>query len=379
MCSGVLLVGATGHLGGLIASGILAEGEGTIVVPMRDPGKQSEMVAQIRDELCREGVLGDIDLGRLVVVPLPAHGRFHELDETLVRFGVEEIVHCAGSVDYFDPIRLREANIDLTADLLEVARRLRLRRFIFLSTAFSSGYAEGCVPELLHPSPKLDPTEYTRSKRDAEFLVAESGVPYLIVRPSIVIGDSRDGRYTGKPYGIYQFWFSGERFLSDRYRDVMHVVAPLRALPVLHQDSFKKSFMAARRHLAENKIVHLCSRPDRLPTVRALFNLWFETVMCPQQLHHYDRIEDVPLEGLDRRLRTWLEFTAVNSEISGHAWSFESTNLDSLRNAGLSFADATLDTVRLCQDRFVAESSRLTAYLRDYLPTRIGPPVTEPT
>jgi len=335
---------------------------------MRDPAKRPEMLAQIGEELDREGLSGEIDLSRLVAVPLPSPGRFHELDETLVRFGVDEIVHCAGSVDYFDPIRLKEANIDLTADLLEVAKRLRLRRFIYLSTAFSSGYAEGRVLERLHPSPKLDPTEYTRSKREAEFLVVASGVPHLIVRPSIVIGDSRDGRYTGKPYGLYQFWFSGERFLSDRYRDVMHIVAPSRALPLLHQDAFKQGFMAARRHFTENAIVHLCSRPDKLPTVRALFTLWFESVMCPQQLHHYDRIEDVPLDGLDHRLRTWLEFTAVNTEISCHSWNFESTNLDILRAAGLTFADATLDTVRLCQDRFVAQSSRLTAYLRDSLP-----------
>jgi len=49
----------------------------------------------------------------------------------------------------------------------------------------------------MHAGDGEDPTEYTRTKRNAEELVATSGVPYLILRPSIVIGDSRDGRYFG--------------------------------------------------------------------------------------------------------------------------------------------------------------------------------------
>ncbi len=58
-----------------------------------------------------------------------------------------------------------------------------------------------------------------------------------------------------------------------------------------------------------------------------------------------------------------LEFTAVNSEISAHAWRFESTALRKLRSLGLQFADTTLDTVLTCQNRFVEKSPRIQAYL----------------
>ncbi len=58
-----------------------------------------------------------------------------------------------------------------------------------------------------------------------------------------------------------------------------------------------------------------------------------------------------------------LEFTAVNSEISAHAWRFDNTALRMLRALGLQFADATLATVLTCQNRFVADSPRIQAYL----------------
>ncbi len=358
-----LLIGGSGYLGGLVAAGLLSETDQVIVAPIRGTHTRESVLAPIEEELRCEGFAGRIDFDRIVTVPLPEAGDWEALDELIERYAIEQILHCAGSVDYFNSSLLYEANIVLTGQLLALAKRHGMKRFVFLSTAFSSGYIDRPVREELHTDAGSDPTEYTKSKRDAEALVAASGVPYLILRPSIVIGDSRDGRYSGKAYGLYQFWTAFERLLTDRYREVMHIISPRVALQLLHQNAFKNAFIASCRYLPLNSIVNLTSRLDGLPTARGLALQFFEHVSRPQQIYFYNRLADVRSEIVDRRLRMMLEFTAVNSEISSHAWRFDNTGLRTLLARGLQFADATLETVLTCQNRFVEGSPRLQAYL----------------
>ncbi len=358
-----LLVGGSGYLGGLVAAGLLSQTDLLIVAPIRAAHTRESVLAPIREELRCEGLDGRIDFDRIVTVPLPGTDDWTELDAIVEHHAIEQIIHCAGSVDYFNSALLHDANIVLTQRLLDLAKRHAMKRFVFLSTAFSSGYIDRPVREELHAGEGTDPTEYTKTKRNAEALVAASGVPYLIVRPSIVIGDSRDGRYAGKAYGLYQFWTAFERLLTDRYREVMHLISPRVQLHLIHQNAFKNAFVAACRHLPLNSIINLTSRLEGLPTARGLSQQFCERVARPHQVFFYNKLADVRADIVDRRMRMLLDFTAVNSEISSHAWRFENSALRTLRSLGLQFVDATLETVLTCQDRFVDRSPRIQAYL----------------
>src|SRR5262249_43075584 len=186
-------------------------------------------------ELAAEGrPARDEDLARIVTLPLPPPERIDGLLSDVADLGVRDILHCAGSLSYFNVRKLQAGNLDLTRAIPSLGAAPALRRFVYLSTAYSAGFTDRPIPEALHDGPCEDPTEYTRTKREAELLVAGSGLPYVIVRPSIVIGDSRDGRYGGKPYGIYQLWKAGGRYLANTVPRVLHVVAgdePLDPLP----------------------------------------------------------------------------------------------------------------------------------------------------
>ena len=296
-----------------------------------------------------------------MTVALPSAADWTALDAIVEHYAIEQIVHCAGSLDYFNRAELELANIQLTARMLELARRLRIARFTFISTAYSSGYVDGPVAERLHADPAKDPTEYARTKREAERLVAASGVPYLIVRPSVVIGHSRTGRYSGKPNGLYQYWTGWERLLLDHYRPETHMVAPLLPVDFVHQDAFQNAFQAAFRQLAPGAVFNLTGDTSKAPTVRALCNMWLAVIGPPERLYYYDHLSEVPLDRIHPRQRLFLMFASVNMGISAHRWAFETATMDRFKRDGMDFADATAQTLAICQARFMNASPRLRA------------------
>jgi nucleoside-diphosphate-sugar epimerase len=370
----ILLTGSTGYLGGLAAARLLASTEVPLVLPVRERHTRETVLDSLRAILRAEGkTVSEERFSQVVVLPLPPMEALDRLRPELEKLNVQEIVHCAACLDYFDKAALKAVNIDFTRALLELGRELNIRRFIYISTAFSCGYTEGAVPERLHPEPSSDPMEYTRSKRQAEWLVGESGLPYLILRPSIVIGDSRDGRYGGKPYGIYQVVGGYERLLCDRYLPTLHAVAPRTKLQLLHQDAFQEAFFAAYRECKTGSIVNLVSDQEKLPTVRDLFEVWMEICTHPQEVYFYSSLKEIPLDRIDSRQRILLEFVAANVEIASHPWVFETDHLNRLRSRGLSFADATMGTLRICLEWFIASSPRIQTYLqrhRDLFPAK---------
>jgi nucleoside-diphosphate-sugar epimerase len=85
--------------------------------------------------------------------------------------------------------------------VLALARRAmrigRLRRLHHVSTAFASGHVRGRVrADVLPPDePRRFRNSYERTKARAERLLrGQTAVPVTIYRPSIIVGDSRDGR-----------------------------------------------------------------------------------------------------------------------------------------------------------------------------------------
>lgn len=363
----ILVTGGSGFLGALAATKALLESDATVVLPVRAPHTRESVLAPIAAELAAEGrAPSAADLERVVVLPLPPPGRIGELLPELRALGVRDVLHCAGCLSYFNVGKLQEGNLDLTHGLLALARALDVRRFVYLSTAYSAGFTERAIPEALHADPGADPTDYTRTKRDAEFMVADGGVPWVIVRPSIVIGDSRDGRYGGKPYGIYQLWTAGEKYLGAGYPPVLHVVAGDQPVNFIHQDAFANAFWAAFRELPDASVMHVVSKDDALPTMRDLWELWLSVHGGPREVHFFARLDDVPEGDVAPQVRMWLDFTAVNNEIASVRWNFAHDRLDAMRARGLRFVDASLATVTIAQSRFVADSPKLQEFVARY-------------
>jgi thioester reductase-like protein len=111
---------------------------------------------------------------------------------------VTTVLHCAASVSFDLPLEdSRRINVDGTRHVVELAERCsRLERLSYISTAYVAG-----EPRRLFRENQLDVGQrfrnpYERSKFEAERMVREraAGLPLQILRPSIVVGDSRTGR-----------------------------------------------------------------------------------------------------------------------------------------------------------------------------------------
>jgi nucleoside-diphosphate-sugar epimerase len=364
----VLLTGGSGYIATLIAAALIERTDCRIVAAVRTPKSLFDLEDRVARELPPERRRELSNRFRAVCVRPADEGR---LVACLREHHVTHVVHCAGSVDYANARELFAANVELTRICLAAAQVHGVCRFIHISTAFSAGsMGPEAVREALHPDPPRESTVYTQTKRQSERLVAESGLPFVIVRPSILIGHSADGRYAGKAYGVYQFWRSVERLLCDRWRPHLHVVAPQEPLALIHQDHFMSLFAAAFNHAAPNSIVHAVSADDSLPTCRDVWNIFAERCLMPDSVTFYDRLEQVPLPKVDRRNQAFIKAVATNVAISSQHWRFDTTNLRRLRQHGCDIPRASLASLLTCQQAYVARSTVLERFQRTHLTSR---------
>ncbi len=369
----VLVTGATGTLGSLITAALLETTDLTVVAPVRSHHPADAVHDAVAHNFTRGSMASESQWRpRLHQVALPDGADdptrvdpLHQLDEVATAFGVSEVVHAAGCLSYFDEPLLRAVNVELTRRFVHAASRWGVSRFTHVSTAFSSGFAEGLIAEELHDDPTHDPTSYTESKREGEYIVANSGLPYLIVRPSVVIGHSGDGRYRGPQYGFYQLLSGVERFLLTEWHREVHYVAPAGGTaPFLHQDALQAGFLAAREQLPDDSIVHLTSRTG--PSFRDVVETMIHRYVRPEIANLYDRVTDISLDEIPANQKAFLRLAAINIEISSRPWQFDTSGLDGLVDAGASFTDATLESVIRCQDAYLDRSTHMRRYRDTY-------------
>lgn len=144
--------------------------------------------------------------GRLDFVEgdITAHGLgMSERARRALQASVDDVWHIAALTDFDEVLRpvLLKVNVSGTRHVLDFASGVaNLDRFVHVSTAFVAGKPStpGPVPEALHAHPGRFRNPYEESKYDAECCVAESGLPWLIYRPSIIVGDSVTGHCDGK-------------------------------------------------------------------------------------------------------------------------------------------------------------------------------------
>ena len=194
----VLLTGATGFLGGELLARLIADTDHDVLALVRARDDDAAQ-ARLDEHLAILLPPGSVEPGRVRAVAahldrpglgLPVWRRIEIARET------DAVVHCAASVQFTLP--LEEAlriNLDGTREILDIAGRADgLDRFIHVSTAYVAGDRGGAYREDEFDVGQRCRNTYEKTKLAAELHVLSSGLPGTsIVRPSIVVGDSKTG------------------------------------------------------------------------------------------------------------------------------------------------------------------------------------------
>ncbi len=199
----VFLTGATGLVGSSLIVDLIRQGSVEKFVCLVRSAKgvaASDRLHQALKEECafeRHGDLFAEVMRRVDVI----EGDVSSLDGTaLVKLpqmqGVSKILHCAADVNLGkDPSgRVFRTNFNGTQNVIELAKRMNVSEFHYVATAYVAGKRDGVVYETQDNGEAGYNNAYEESKSKAEDLVRESGLPFAIYRPGIIVGRSSDGR-----------------------------------------------------------------------------------------------------------------------------------------------------------------------------------------
>lgn len=220
-----LVTGAAGFLGSHLAVELALSGARIYALARgRDGSSASERIGRLRDYFRPRGIWpppgltvieGDVEEPWLGLGQRPARRLFGELDE---------VIHCAARVD-FSEARRRQVMATNVAALEGFLPLLAGGGPVFnlVSTAYVCGATERVARELPVPAERTFRNPYEESKALAERFVlrrlAARGIPWRILRPSIVVGEATTGR-TRSFNAIYLlFQLLDQLQKSDRRRE----------------------------------------------------------------------------------------------------------------------------------------------------------------
>lgn len=204
MANDIFITGASGFLGRRLLAELLRAADGRFHVLVRSARAQSLIADQLRSiDLDRIAfVRGDVTMPGLGL----GHDSVYHLSQT-----VGEVWHLAASTAFEESKRDEtfRANAAGTAALLELAKRFtRLRSFYYMSTAYVCGMKLDSIPEGPFDLPGAFKNPYEESKYHSERLVYETGLPVVVLRPSITIGDSQTGENDGENRMLYGYAYA---------------------------------------------------------------------------------------------------------------------------------------------------------------------------
>lgn len=272
------LTGASGAVGSAIVPLLVADPETTVRLLLR--ADSAEHLARRFEALCQFWRLSLSDPARARLQPLRG-------DATRPDFGLDastyqelaadttHIIHCAASVRMNDPLeKARQSAVGSAQAILALARRLAasdtLEKVEFVSTVGVAGKRPGILPEQWIDEPRSFHNTYEQSKAEAEALVRAAieheALPITVHRPSMVIGDSRDGRIIH-----YQIFYYICEILSGRKTFGLYPDFGDVRLDVIPVDLVADAIVTASRKAdTAGRILNLCSGPEQSPTLRDL-------------------------------------------------------------------------------------------------------------
>jgi thioester reductase-like protein/pimeloyl-ACP methyl ester carboxylesterase len=143
---------------------------------------------------------------------------------------IDDVWHFAATLNYEEYRRehIAQQNVDGTKHCVGLAKAIEVKRFLYISTAYTCGVQNDNVTETLHNLDRKYSNFYEESKNNAEHVVvdamnAEENIELVILRPAVVVGNSQTKRTGGSYSGLYGL-IREIRYLSDALKGTSEVV-----------------------------------------------------------------------------------------------------------------------------------------------------------
>jgi nucleoside-diphosphate-sugar epimerase len=318
----ILVTGATGFLGGHLVKRLLEQ--------------EHELLLLVRKKRKLEKVLGELferHRGRITILEGDVTAERLGLSAAEVEAcGVVDAVYHLASLLSFDPAdreRTHQANVVGTERVLAFAKATGVRKFLYVSTAYTLGLALNGVEELYAPEREFV-NEYERTKCLAEHAVMRerSSFSVIILRPAIVVGDSRTGE-AETSFGLYGL-LRGMEILKRResrkpgweQRTYALVCPPHESSNLVPVDYVCDVLLAALEHGEDGKIYNITN--EKPPVQELVFRLAKEALefpnvfLCPEakigELSPEERAFNEPLQVFAKYWSRTITFADENTQ-----------------------------------------------------------------
>ena len=218
----IALTGATGFLGSHLMASMLTGGYKIIVLGR--PAKEETLQERI-SKLLRwfgiEELAGQLEL--VVIDFLKPMLGIPEAEYKNLCAITEQIIHCASDTSFTERKRdtIFKSNVSSLKGILEFAANASVNFFHYISTAYVAGANVTICKESISSATDFL-NVYEESKAQAESIISEfcekNEIPYTIIRPSIVYGDSRTGRslrFNALYFPLQSLKYIQEIYLND--------------------------------------------------------------------------------------------------------------------------------------------------------------------
>ncbi|MFC1511929.1 SDR family oxidoreductase [Candidatus Latescibacterota bacterium] len=217
------ITGATGLIGSHIAGDLLKKRQKIIVLIRRKGTLNAE---QRFHSICNFMDLGSLDLSHVRIVEGSLDKRYFGVDRSDYNELCGEtgrIIHCAGNTTFSEKMREESERDNITGlkNVLDFTRDSACSWFHLISTIYTVGMKSGICEEELNES-GLFTNFYEeikcRGERSTLEYCRENGISATIIRPSIVVGNSLNGRtfrFNGLYYPIKALILMRDMFYHD--------------------------------------------------------------------------------------------------------------------------------------------------------------------